>query len=95
MTVQVFLFVGIDCEKARSEEERLLTELSKRWYITKSLDAEIADEKTGATPLHVAAAKGYIKVRMLNKTMWLVDTNICKYVHNQTTVVMFAWVSTF
>lgn len=52
---------GIDCEDARNEEERLMLNDAKDWLSS----GEIQDRphpKTGATALHVAAAKGYMKV---------------------------------
>ncbi|KAK3924724.1 Protein phosphatase 1 regulatory subunit 12A [Frankliniella fusca] len=51
----------IDCDEARGEEERLMMMDAKEWIN----NGEIEDKphpKTGASALHVAAAKGYIKV---------------------------------
>lgn len=56
------LALGIDCDAARSEEERLMLHDAKEWLKSKSPLAESTHPKTGATPLHVAAAKGYVKV---------------------------------
>ncbi|GIY39700.1 protein phosphatase 1 regulatory subunit 12A [Caerostris darwini] len=54
----------IDCDDARSEEERIMLEDAKRMLNAgSSVDAnETIHPRTGATPLHVAAAKGYIEV---------------------------------
>ncbi|XP_071050053.1 protein phosphatase 1 regulatory subunit 12A isoform X13 [Onthophagus taurus] len=53
---------GIDCEKARSEEERLMLRDATEWLSSKTSSVDIGNAKTGATPLHVASAKGYVKV---------------------------------
>ncbi|KAL1130894.1 hypothetical protein AAG570_012135 [Ranatra chinensis] len=51
---------GIDADDARNEEERLMLSDAKNWLINGV--EEKLHPKTGATALHVAAAKGYIKV---------------------------------
>lgn len=38
---------------------------AKMWSLKKSDEAELHDVRTGATPLHVAAAKGYLKVPLI------------------------------
>ncbi|GJQ71093.1 hypothetical protein Trydic_g999 [Trypoxylus dichotomus] len=53
---------GIDCDKARSEEERLMLRDANEWLATGCHLANVANPKTGATSLHVAAAKGYTNV---------------------------------
>ncbi|XP_045462263.1 protein phosphatase 1 regulatory subunit 12B isoform X2 [Harmonia axyridis] len=53
---------GIDCEQARSEEERIMLEDAKEWLATKSSLVNQSHPKDGATPLHVACAKGYTDV---------------------------------
>lgn len=58
----VFFYVGIDCDAARNEEKRIMLEDAKEWLITKSSLVDFPHPKNGATPLHVAAAKGYIDV---------------------------------
>ncbi|CAG0890095.1 unnamed protein product [Darwinula stevensoni] len=52
---------GIDCELARNEEERIMLDDAKQW-LNIGINDEVPHPKTGATSLHVAAAKGYIKV---------------------------------
>lgn len=52
---------GIDCEASRNMEERLMLEDAKQWAAAK-VCGDVSHPKTGATALHVAAAKGYIKV---------------------------------
>ncbi|XP_049829366.1 protein phosphatase 1 regulatory subunit 12A isoform X16 [Schistocerca gregaria] len=52
---------GIDCDEARNEEERMMLEDAKAWLNSGFFDDE-PHPKTGARALHVAAAKGYIKV---------------------------------
>ncbi|XP_055928806.1 protein phosphatase 1 regulatory subunit 12A-like isoform X1 [Argiope bruennichi] len=52
----------IDCDEARSEEERIMLE-DARLIAAGAVDAnDRIHPRTGATPLHVAAAKGYIEV---------------------------------
>ncbi|XP_069686588.1 protein phosphatase 1 regulatory subunit 12A-like isoform X7 [Periplaneta americana] len=52
---------GIDCDEARNEEERMMLEDAKEWLNGGDME-DLPHPKTGATALHVAAAKGYIKV---------------------------------
>ncbi|XP_050300627.1 protein phosphatase 1 regulatory subunit 12A isoform X9 [Anthonomus grandis grandis] len=53
---------GINCDAARSDEEKAMLKDAKEWLATKSSSVNEAHPKTGATALHVAAAKGYIDV---------------------------------
>ncbi|KAH9514768.1 hypothetical protein Btru_023603, partial [Bulinus truncatus] len=55
---------GIDENAAKSEEEQRMLEDANRWLKDKNVE-EIRHPKTGATALHVAAAKGYMKVMSL------------------------------
>ncbi|KAG5883939.1 hypothetical protein JTB14_003758 [Gonioctena quinquepunctata] len=50
---------GIDCEAARNEEEMIMLRDAKDWLATKSSLVNQTHPKNGATPLHVACAKGY------------------------------------
>ncbi|KAM9769800.1 protein phosphatase 1 regulatory subunit 12C [Menidia menidia] len=51
---------GVDLEAAkRREEEQIMTDA--RTWLTDGLPADVRHPKTGASPLHVAAAKGYIE----------------------------------
>lgn len=59
--VKIYIFSGIDCEDARNEEERVMLSDAKDW-LSKGEIRDRPHPKTGATALHVAAAKGYIKV---------------------------------
>ncbi|PSN38130.1 hypothetical protein C0J52_08225 [Blattella germanica] len=52
---------GIDCDEARNEEERIMLEDAKEWLNSGDME-DTPHPKTGATALHVSAAKGYIKV---------------------------------
>ncbi|KAK2581301.1 hypothetical protein KPH14_008080 [Odynerus spinipes] len=52
---------GIDCDQARGEEERLMLNDARAWR-SGAPGKDSMHPRTGATALHVAAAKGYIKV---------------------------------
>ncbi|XP_076622251.1 myosin binding subunit isoform X4 [Colletes latitarsis] len=52
---------GIDCDQARSEEERTMLSHARSWR-SGAVGKDSIHPKSGATALHVAAAKGYIKV---------------------------------
>ncbi|XP_037876252.1 protein phosphatase 1 regulatory subunit 12A isoform X28 [Bombyx mori] len=51
---------GVDCEKSRNAEVDTLMSDAREWALHGYV--EVRDLKTGGTPLHVAAAKGYIDV---------------------------------
>ncbi|XP_052127137.1 protein phosphatase 1 regulatory subunit 12B isoform X10 [Frankliniella occidentalis] len=51
----------IDCDEARGEEERMMMMDAKEWINNGEMEDK-PHPKTGASALHVAAAKGYIKV---------------------------------
>jgi len=53
--------VGIDAETARKEEEELMLRDANQW-LNAGCYVEQPHRQTGAYALHVAAAKGYIKV---------------------------------
>lgn len=57
----ISMTLGIDCDQARSEEERSMLNDAKSWR-TGSPGKDATHPRSGATALHVAAAKGYIKV---------------------------------
>ncbi|XP_043512512.1 protein phosphatase 1 regulatory subunit 12A isoform X8 [Frieseomelitta varia] len=52
---------GIDCDQARSEEERSMLNDARAWQ-SGATGKDSIHPKSGATALHVAAAKGYIDV---------------------------------
>ncbi|XP_012279348.1 protein phosphatase 1 regulatory subunit 12A isoform X2 [Orussus abietinus] len=52
---------GIDCDQARSEEERSMLNDARAWR-SGAPGKDSMHPRSGATALHVAAAKGYIKV---------------------------------
>lgn len=54
-------FLGIDLQEARRAEEIKMMEDAKKWIST-GVYEETPHPLTGATGLHVAACKGYIKV---------------------------------
>lgn len=56
---------GIDCEEARQQEEKIMLADAKKWLRSDASEADRPHSKTGATALHVAAAKGYTKVLSL------------------------------
>ncbi|KAL5292647.1 PPP1R12C family protein [Megaselia abdita] len=57
--------LGIDCEAARRAEEELMYADAKKWLRSDASELDTAHPKTGATALHVAAAKGYSRVLKL------------------------------
>ncbi|XP_017885940.1 protein phosphatase 1 regulatory subunit 12B isoform X8 [Ceratina calcarata] len=52
---------GIDCDQARSEEERSMLTDARAW-LAGAQGKDSIHPKSGATALHVAAAKGYVDV---------------------------------
>jgi len=60
-TVVYRVAAGIDAEAARKEEEEMMLRDANQWLNAASY-TEQPHPKTGAYALHVAAAKGYIKV---------------------------------
>ncbi|XP_044002864.1 protein phosphatase 1 regulatory subunit 12B isoform X10 [Aphidius gifuensis] len=52
---------GIDCDQARSEEERSMLNDARSWR-SGTPGKDVIHPRSGATALHVAAAKGYLKV---------------------------------
>ncbi|XP_072277898.1 protein phosphatase 1 regulatory subunit 12A-like [Pyxicephalus adspersus] len=68
---------GVDIEAAKREEEELMLRDARRWLNSGKFE-NIRHPTTGATPLHVAAAKGYTEViRLLLQLGFDVDT--CDY----------------
>ncbi|XP_076872018.1 protein phosphatase 1 regulatory subunit 12C isoform X2 [Brachyhypopomus gauderio] len=51
---------GVDLEAAKRLEEELIMRDARGW-LTDGLPTELHHPRTGATPLHVAAAKGYLE----------------------------------
>lgn len=56
---------GINCDEARQSEERQMLADAKNWLRGDASKADEPHPRTGATALHVAAAKGYSKVLSL------------------------------
>lgn len=54
------LCAGVDLEGAKRLEEELIMRDARSW-LTDGLPADLWHARTGATPLHVAAAKGYLE----------------------------------
>lgn len=64
--ILITIFIkGIKCDEAKEMEYKLMLEDAKRWLRNDCLDADLPHPRTGATALHVAAAKGYTKVLSL------------------------------
>ncbi len=57
---------GVDAEESRNTEERMMLEDARCWLNSSGRGGSSSEDrphpKTGATALHVAAAKGYGKV---------------------------------
>lgn len=56
-----FFITGVDADAARREEEECMLADANKWLANNCIQDNI-HPKTGATALHVAAAKGYVKV---------------------------------
>lgn len=55
-----FFLPGVDLDGAkRLEEEQIMADA--RTWLKEGLPADVRHPRTGATPLHVAAAKGYLE----------------------------------
>ncbi|XP_029103196.1 protein phosphatase 1 regulatory subunit 12C [Scleropages formosus] len=55
---------GVDVAAVKREEEEQIMKDARTWSV-EGLPSDLRHPKTGATPLHVAAAKGYIEVLKL------------------------------
>ncbi|XP_069095025.1 protein phosphatase 1 regulatory subunit 12B isoform X2 [Pleurodeles waltl] len=55
---------GIDLEIARKEEEQLLLQDARQWLNSRKIE-DVKHKRSGATALHVAAAKGYLEAMRL------------------------------
>lgn len=51
---------GVDLEAAKRLEEEQIMSDAQTW-LTEGLPSDVRHPKTGATPMHVAAAKGYLE----------------------------------
>lgn len=56
-----FTPLGIDLELSRKEEEQQMLQDARQWLNSGRIE-DIKQPRTGATALHVAAAKGYSEV---------------------------------
>lgn len=53
-------FPGVDVEAAKRLEEEVIMRDARTW-LTEGVPSDVHHPRTGATPLHVAAAKGYLE----------------------------------
>lgn len=60
MSNVLFKCAGVDLEAAKRLEEEQIMRDARAW-LTDGPPADLRHPKTGATPLHVAAAKGYLE----------------------------------
>ncbi|XP_069494144.1 protein phosphatase 1 regulatory subunit 12C [Ambystoma mexicanum] len=66
--------IGIDIEQVKREEEEIMLQDARQWLNAGKIE-DVQHPKTGASALHVAAAKGYIEViRLLLQAGF--DTNV-------------------
>ncbi|XP_069057900.1 protein phosphatase 1 regulatory subunit 12C [Pleurodeles waltl] len=66
--------IGIDLEQVKREEEEVMLQDARQWLNAGKIE-DVQHPKTGASALHVAAAKGYIEVmRLLLQAGF--DTNV-------------------
>lgn len=56
----VCLCLGVDVEAAKRLEEEQIMKDARTW-LTEGPPSDVQHPRTGATPLHVAAAKGYME----------------------------------
>lgn len=78
VVMQPFLLSGIDAEEARKEEEEMMLRDANQWLNSKTLQ-DVPHPKTGATALHIAAAKGYIKVLKYVLLRWYFQPQCCRF----------------
>jgi len=96
-TWKLLYVAGIDAEAARKEEEEMMMRDANQW-LNAGCYSEQPHPKTGAYALHVAAAKGYIKVikyvqpRPFSTRTWLSRLPALSDGHNcfQSTVVKYS-----
>ncbi|XP_052746425.1 protein phosphatase 1 regulatory subunit 12A isoform X6 [Bicyclus anynana] len=74
---KVIIENGINCHKSRHAEVDALTRDAENW--AKNGYVEVRDPKTGGTPLHVAAAKGYYDVAKILLEKCNVEPNCVDY----------------
>ncbi|KAK6466615.1 protein phosphatase 1 regulatory subunit 12C isoform X2 [Huso huso] len=55
---------GVDVAAVKREEEEVMSRDAQQWLLG-GVPPNVCDPKTGASPLHVAAAKGYLEVMRL------------------------------
>ncbi|XP_041093456.1 LOW QUALITY PROTEIN: protein phosphatase 1 regulatory subunit 12C [Polyodon spathula] len=55
---------GVDVAAVKREEEEMMLRDAQQWLL-EGVPPNVCDPKTGASPLHVAAAKGYLEVMRL------------------------------
>lgn len=53
--------VGVDLEQSRKEEEQQMLQDARQWLNSGKIE-DVRQARSGATALHVAAAKGYSEV---------------------------------
>lgn len=53
--------VGVDLEQSRKEEEQQMLQDARQWLNSGKVE-DVRQARSGATALHVAAAKGYAEV---------------------------------
>lgn len=61
----ILIFSGINCDEAKQLEYNMMLEDAKLWLRNEDSEADKPHPRTGATALHVAAAKGYTKILSL------------------------------
>jgi len=57
--------LNIDVDQARKAEEKAMLNDANKWLLSDATEVDRPNPKTGATALHVAAAKGYTNVLSL------------------------------
>lgn len=83
----LFSYLGVTCEVARIDEEIAMLDKAKSWADDAMTDlnpeAGLGDTDTGRTPLHKAAAKGFMNVS------WIIHSVLVLFKFDDGTVFFF------
>lgn len=66
---------GVDLEQSRKEEEQRMLQDARQWLNRGEIE-DVRQPRSGATALHVAAAKGYSEVLRYGVGYWKKGTGV-------------------